>query len=423
MGILVGFAPPQAAQPEVVSIAVDKPGPAISPNMFGVFFEDINFAADGGLYPELVKNRSFEFTEALTAWRKLERAEAEGELVVRTERGLNPENAHYLRIRVHDPKGGYGATNAGFRGMGIHSGADTSCLPTSAPLARLQLRSAQKSPGATTSRSPRRHLTGFTPQWKKYEATVRASGTSDKARLSIFLDQKGELDVDMVSLYPKETWKNRPNGLRKDLVQLLADMKPGFIRFPGGCIVEGRRLDCATTGRRLSVKLTSASSSSIAGTMSSTTGSTPDYFQSFGLGFFEYFQLAEDVGATPLPIVNCGMACQFNSSETVPLEQLQPFIQDALDLIEFANGSATATRWGRLRAQMGHPAPFNLKMIGIGNEQWVPALRRTLQALRGRAQEGPSRDRTRIQLRAGRIRQAVRLPVVQPSRDEGRHRG
>ena len=368
--------------------------------MIGVFFEDINFAADGGLYPELVKNRSFEFTEALTAWRKLERAEAEGELVIRTDRALNPENAHYLRIRVHDPKGGYGATNAGFRGMGIHSGAEyvlsayVRSVGASPATLRAEVNGADNKPLATAA------LTGFTPQWKKYEATVRPSGTSDKARLSIFLDQKGELDVDMVSLYPKETWKNRPNGLRKDLVQLLADMKPGFIRFPGGCIVEGRRLELRydwkkTVGdvnqRKLIVNRWNEEFSH---------RPTPDYFQSFGLGFFEYFQLAEDVGATPLPIVNCGMACQFNSSETIPLEQLQPFIQDALDLVEFANGSATATRWGRLRAQMGHPGALQPEDDRHRKRAVGAALRRTLQALRGSAEESASRDRARIQLRA-----------------------
>ena len=166
--VLAGFAPPQAGQTEVVSIEVNKPGPAISPNMFGVFFEDINFAADGGLYPELVKNRSFEFTEALTAWRKLERADAEGELVVRTERALNAENAHYLRIRVHDPKGGYGATNAGFRGMGIQSGAEyvlsayVRSVGTSPTALRAEVTGADNKPLATAT------LTGFTPQWKKY---------------------------------------------------------------------------------------------------------------------------------------------------------------------------------------------------------------------------------------------------------------
>ena len=371
--VLAGFAPPQTAvTPDVVTVEVNQPGAAISPHMFGVFFEDINFAADGGLYPELVKNRSFEFTEALTAWRRLERADAEGELVIRAEGGLNRENPHYLRIRVYDPKGGYGATNAGFRGMGIQSGAEyvfsayIRSVGSSPTTLRAEVTGGDNKQLATAT------LSGFTPQWKRYETTIKASGTNDRARLSIFVDQKGELDVDMVSLYPKETWNNRPNGLRKDMVQLLADMKPGFVRFPGGCIVEGRRLESRydwkkTVGdvnqRKLIVNRWNEEFSH---------RPAPDYFQSFGLGFFEYFQLAEDIGATPLPIVNCGMACQYNSAETVPLDQLQPYIQDALDLIEFANGSATQSRWGRLRAQMGHAAPFNLKMIGIGNEQWGP---------------------------------------------------
>ena len=182
---------------------------------------------------------------------------------------------------------------------------------------------------------------------------------------------QGEIDIDMVSLYPKETWKNRPNGLRKDLVQLLADMKPGFIRFPGGCIVEGRRLALRYDWKKTVGEVSERTTLVNRWNDEFDHRPTPDYFQSFGLGFFEYFQLAEDVGASPLPIVNCGMACQFNSSETAPLDALDPFVQDALDLIAFANGPVDS-RWGKLRAQMGHPAPFNLKMIGVGNEQWGP---------------------------------------------------
>ncbi len=175
----------------------------------------------------------------------------------------------------------------------------------------------------------------------------------------------------MVSLFPKATWKNRPNGLRKDLVQLLADMKPGFIRFPGGCIVEGRTLPNRyqwknTIGEPANRKLIiNRWNTEFAHRL------TPDYFQSYGLGFYEYFLLAEDIGAQPLPIMNCGMACQFNSSELVPMENLDPYIQDVLDLIEFANGPVTG-KWGKIRAEMGHPAPFNLKMVGVGNEQWGP---------------------------------------------------
>jgi alpha-N-arabinofuranosidase len=200
---------------------------------------------------------------------------------------------------------------------------------------------------------------------------LRPSATALKGRLNLLIDSIGTLDVDIVSLFPADTWKSRENGLRADLVQLLKDMKPGFLRFPGGCIVEGRYLKTryqwkTTVGdlakRRLIINRWNDEFKH---------RPAPDYYQSFGLGFFEYFQLAEDIGAEPLPIVNCGMACQFNSSELVPLDQLDPYVKDALDLIEFANGPVTS-EWGGLRAAMGHPAPFNLKMLGVGNEQWGP---------------------------------------------------
>jgi len=172
-------------------------------------------------------------------------------------------------------------------------------------------------------------------------------------------------------LFPKDTWKNRAGGLRADLVQLLADLKPGFIRFPGGCIVEGRDLANRYQWKRTVGNIEDRQLIINRWNTEFSYRSTPDYFQSFGLGFFEYFQLAEDIGAEPLPIINCGMACQFNSAEVVATNELDSYIQDALDLIEFANGS-TETKWGKLRAAMGHPQPFNLKMIGVGNENWGP---------------------------------------------------
>jgi alpha-N-arabinofuranosidase len=214
-------------------------------------------------------------------------------------------------------------------------------------------------------------LTGFTQEWKKYSILLRPTATSLKAHLNLLAEAPGALDVDIVSVFPKATWNNRQNGLRADLVQLLKDMKPGFLRFPGGCIVEGRYLKTryqwkTTIGDVAKRKL-------IINRWNDEFKHrpAPDYYQSFGLGFFEYFQLAEDIGAEPLPIVNCGMACQFNSNELVPLDQLDPYIQDAMDLIEFANGPVTS-EWGKLRAAMGHPAPFHLKMMGVGNEQWGP---------------------------------------------------
>ena len=356
---------------DVVTLDVSRPGPQISPTMFGVFFEDINFGGDGGLYPERVKNRSFEFTEPLAAWRKVERDGAQGELIIRDEGGLNEKNPQYLRLRVYTPGGGFGVVNAGFRGIGVESGDEYVLSayvrhPDGGPeslSARLLGDGGQPLAEGT--------LSGFSEGWKRYETTLRPTATFARAQLEIVATGDGEIDLDMISLYPRDTWKSRPNGLRTDLVQLLAEMKPGFLRFPGGCIVEGRRLELRYDWKNTVGDIAERQTIVNRWNDEFNHRPTPDYFQSFGLGFFEYFQLAEDIGASPLPIVNCGMACQFNSSETVPLNELDPFIQDALDLVEFANGPVES-RWGGLRARMGHPAPFNLKMIGIGNEQWGP---------------------------------------------------
>lgn len=362
------------AQPGATVIAVDAahPGASISPTMFGIFFEDINFAADGGLYPERIKNRSFEFDQPLTGWHTILTTDPKGgmehtrgELAIGTENPLNSTNPHYLKVRAYEP--GFGFFNAGFRGIGVENGAEyrfSAYVRSSGP----------KSVRATLTDGNDREigsgtLTGFDQQWKRYETIIRTNATVQRARFNLFLDEKGDMDLDMVSLYPLDTWKHRPNGLRKDLVQLLADMHPGFIRFPGGCIVEGRRL--ATRYRWKTTVGDIEKRRTIVNRWNDEFDHrpAPDYFQSFGLGFYEYFQLAEDIGAAPLPILNCGMACQFNSSETAQLSDTKEYIQDALDLIEFANGPATSP-WGKLRADMGHPSPFHLTMIGVGNEQW-----------------------------------------------------
>jgi alpha-L-arabinofuranosidase len=174
----------------------------------------------------------------------------------------------------------------------------------------------------------------------------------------------------MISLFPTDTWKKRPGGLRNDLVQLLADMKPGFMRFPGGCIVEGHELSTRYQWKKTIGPVEERTVSINRWNNEFAHRPTPDYYQSFGLGFFEYFQMCEDMGAEPLPILNCGMACQFNTSEVVPVDQLDTYVQDALDLIEFANGDAATTAGGKLRAQLGHPAPFGMELLGVGNEQW-----------------------------------------------------
>jgi alpha-L-arabinofuranosidase len=361
---LAAFAAPTAT----LTVQANKPGAKISPTMWGIFFEDANFAADGGLYAELVKNRSFEFPDPMMGWGKIAPGTPADSIEIRDQDPFNAANPHYLRIKAHDAAGGFGVANEGFRGMGVREGESYSFSA--------QLRAVEGQPAlriALVAGDGRKlaeaRLTGFDRQWKKCSATLRAAATEPKARLNIYVEGPGMLDFDMVSLFPEKTWKNRPGGLRADLVQMLADLKPGFVKFPGGFPTEGRRLE-----NRYQWKPTIGDIAERKPAISSWNESrlrpTPDYFQSFGLGFFEYFQLCEDLGAEPLPVLNCGMASQL-SGEMAPLDQLDPYIQDALDLIEFANGP-TNSYWGKKRAEMGHPQPFNLKMLRLGNEHLGP---------------------------------------------------
>jgi len=370
LAIASGAPRAQAPAPAGIAVTIDagKPGPTIAPTMYGIFFEDINFAADGGLYPERVKNRSFEFPEALMAWKKSASPDAQGEFAVRTDRPSSIGNPHYLRITAK--AGSFGVTNDGFRAVSVEGGKPY----TVTMLARRVSGTAKLVVGIENARMEpfgEATIDAVPAEWGPVTVTLTPPVTTTRGRFRVRLDGPGVVDVDMVSLMPADTWKKRPNGLRADLVQLLADLKPGFIRFPGGCIVEGRYLET-----RYEWKKTIGPPSerqTLINRWNDEFGYRPaaDYFQSFGLGFFEYFQLAEDVGAEPLPILSCGMACQFNSNELVPVGALDPYVQDALDLIEFANGAVT-TPWGKRRADMGHPAPFNLKLIGVGNEQWGP---------------------------------------------------
>ncbi len=360
----------QPAGPVSISIAADRPGAPIASTMYGIFFEDINFAADGGIYAEKVKNRSFEFPDPLMGWKRAAVDGARGSFAVATEAPPSPANRHYLRV-VSDA-GRYGVTNDGFRGMAIRKGERY----TVSLLARR--RGAGPTSLVAQFEDPRNQsqgetiLNGLTTSWARYKATIVATETSgSRTRFRVLAEGPGTVDLDMVSVFPEDTWQGRENGLRKDLVQLLKEMKPGFLRFPGGCIVEGRFLD-----GRYQWKTTigdPAERTLIVNRWNDefANRATPDYYQSFGLGFYEYFLLSEDLGAEPLPIVNCGMACQYNSGELAPLDAIDPYIQDALDLIEFANGPVTSP-WGAKRAALGHPAPFNLKLLGVGNEQWGP---------------------------------------------------
>lgn len=341
----------------------------VQPTMWGVFFEDINLGADGGIYAELVKNRSFEFDTPLMGWKVLKEGEQNGSLLVHNLGELNGANSRFIRVTSKSPAGSFGFSNEGFRGMGITKGDQYDFSVMARQLENSSLALNIELVNARGEKIGTATLTPAGKEWKKYQVSFTATATEPKASLNIITKGQGVADLDMISLFPKKTWKNRPNGMRADLVQLLADMKPGFLRFPGGCIVEGRTLEERFQWKKTIGPIEDRGYLINRWNTEFKHRLTTDYYQSFGLGFYEYFQLAEDIGAEPLPILNCGMACQFNTAEVVPLENLDPYVQDALDLIEFANGSVETT-WGKKRAEMGHPTPFNLKMMGVGNENW-----------------------------------------------------
>ncbi len=352
-----------------IEVQADRPGAGINPAMWGIFFEDINFGADGGLYAELVKNRGFEFPDPMMGWSKLSPSLARGRLSIRDDQPFNTHNPHYLRIESEAPAL-FGIANEGFRGMGVRQGE---AYNFSAQIRRNSGSAAFKVElyGADGTLLDSVALKECTADWTKQTALLHPKDTDPRARLYLLVEGKGSFDVDQVSLCPEKTWKNRPGGLRADMVQILADLKPGFMRFPGGCIVEGTDLSGRYQWKKTLGPVEERPLLVNRWNYEFLHRPAPDYYQSFGLGFLEFFQLCEDIGAQPLPILNCGMACQFNTAELCPLDRLDSFIQDALDLIEFANGPVTS-EWGAKRSALGHPKPFNMKMMGVGNEQWGP---------------------------------------------------
>lgn len=358
----------KAQQKNVFVVKTNEVKATIEPTMWGVFFEDINLGADGGLYAELVKNRSFEFDVPMMGWREIKKDGADGNYLITNKGVSSTANTRYIRLESLSGKG-YGISNEGFRGMGIKkdNGYDFSVWARQVNGGSVSLLIELAGPDGSRLGSATLKPEGA--EWKKYTVSFKSVATEAKAHLELLLDGKGAIDLDMISLFPKDTWKQRAGGLRADMVQLLADMKPSFVRFPGGCIVEGRTLDERFQWKKTIGPAEDRELIINRWNVEFKHRLTPDYFQSFGLGFFEYFQLCEDIGAEPLPILNCGMACQFNTAEVVALDQLDPYIQDALDLIEFANGPVNST-WGKKRAEMGHPEPFNMKMLGVGNENW-----------------------------------------------------
>ncbi len=372
------------AQNRTITVKVTEPAADIQPYMYGVFFEDINLGADGGIYAELIKNRSFEFIKPLMGWKVDQKPFREGAvMVINRQEAAHRSNPRFLRVKLDKtPEDALVMTNEGFRGIGIKQGLryDFSFMyRTAATGIKLHINllgaSGAKIGGTTVT------VTGGKDAWQKQQVSFVATAGESKGKFSLSFEGSGVIDLDMISLFPSDTWMGRPGGMRADMVQMLADMKPGFIRFPGGCIVEGFNLENRYQWKKTIGPVEERQLIINRWNMEFAHKPAPDYFQTFGLGFFEYFQLAEDIGAEPLPILNCGMACQFNSAEVTPMDQLDPFVQDALDLIEFANGDVS-TVWGKKRAEMGHPAPFNLKFMGVGNENWGPQYLERLEVFR-----------------------------------------
>lgn len=342
----------------------------MQPTMYGIFFEDINYAADGGLYGELVKNRSFEFPDALMGWK------AFGKFEVKND-GPFERCPHYVVLGYsgHNDTA-TGLQNEGYFGIGIEKAEDYRFSVWAKAVsgdATVEVSLVDENTMEEHQEFATAELKVSGNEWKKYELVLKPTKTVQKANLRLLLKGKNSVALEHVSLFPKHTFKDRDNGMRRDLAQALYDLHPGVFRFPGGCIVEGSSLEQRYQWKN---SIGPVENRPLNGNRWLSTFNYrlfPDYYQSYGLGFYEYFLLSEDIGAEPLPVLNVGMACQYqnwnNPKAHVPVDSLQPYIQDCLDLIEFANGDVNTT-WGKKRAEMGHPAPFNLKFLAVGNEQW-----------------------------------------------------
>ncbi len=358
------------AQPHTFDVNTKKVGAAVQPTMYGIFFEDINYAADGGLYGELVKNRSFEFPDALMGWK------AFGKFEVKND-GPFERCPHYVVLNYsgHNDTA-TGLHNEGYFGIGIEKDEEyrfTVWAKTVSGDANVEVSLVDESTMEEHQEFATAELKVSGNEWKKYELILKSPKTVQKANLRLLLKGKNGVALEHVSLFPKHTFKDRENGMRRNLAQALYDLHPGVFRFPGGCIVEGSSLEQRYQWKN---SIGPVENRPLNGNRWLSTFNYrlfPDYYQSYGLGFYEYFLLSEDIGAEPLPVLNVGMACQFQNqndpSAHVAVKDLQPYIQDCLDLIEFANGDVNTT-WGKKRAEMGHPAPFNLKFLAVGNEQW-----------------------------------------------------
>ena len=367
LSLMAAFALTAGAQ-QVMNIDTKNVGVPIQPTMYGLFFEDINFAADGGLYGELVKNRSFEFPQSFMGWRVFGNVKLQDD-------GPFERCPHY--VVLSDPghrERRTGLQNEGYFGIGIEKDKTYRfTVWAKAPQGNSQIRVQLINENTMEEHQEfvQQKLDVTSRDWKKYEVVLKSNRTEPKAQLRIFLSSKEPVCLEHISLFPTDTYKGRENGLRRDLVQALEDIHPGVFRFPGGCIVEGTTLDTRYQWKNTIGPVENRPLNRNRWEDTFDYRYYADYYQSYGLGFYEFFLLSEDIGAEPLPVLSVGLACQFQNGPEAhqPMDQLDSYIQDCLDLIEFANGD-TNSEWGRKRAEMGHPAPFNLKFIGVGNEQW-----------------------------------------------------
>ncbi len=349
------------------AIQVNGPGKAIASDLWGIFFEDINYAADGGLYAELVQNRSFEYNQgdnkewnALSYWELIKRGRAKASVSVESVDPLNDNNPHYAVLTVEQVGERVGLRNSGYDGIVIEEGESYDVS--------LFARVLSGRPRTVTVRLESdsgkwlgdAKISNITDDWAQYKATIKAEASGLNANLQVLLSEPGTIAFDMISLFPKKTFRNRPNGLRQDLAQIIADLKPKFIRFPGGCVAHGHSLENMYRWKDTIGPLEQRK----------VNANFWGYHQSVGLGYFEYFQFCEDIDAKPLPVVPAGVSCQFRRYQCIPMDQMPDYVQEVLDLIEWANGSADS-KWGAKRAAAGHPEPFNLEYVGLGNEDLI----------------------------------------------------
>jgi len=366
------------------AIGQSAKGKKISPSLFGLFFEDINYAADGGLYAELVQNRSFEYNpeeqrswHPFSFWEYVTPGYSYGHISVETSTPVHPNNPHYIVLDIefvghyeqHEGISGVGIKNTGFDGMVVQEGEQYDFSMFAKQLSDSPIEFLVRLENPKGEALAEETVSTAVKDWKQYSITLTATASSDSASLLVLATKEGTLAMDMISLFPQKTFKNRNNGLRPDLAQTLANMKPAFIRFPGGCLVHGSGLEnmyrwkntIGPVEQRVAQK------------------NLWGYHQTAGLGYYEYFQFCEDIGAKLLPVLPAAVSCQ-NSGGTwriggtgqqaLPMDDMQDYIQEVLDLIEWANGPATS-EWGAKRAAAGHPEPFNLEFVGIGNEDKI----------------------------------------------------